>query len=152
VLLPLAAIVVRSTKGGWETFWNAITDPQAVAALRITLLASLAVVLAYMSAFAVLLTGREQLGSLLAVAAAAGTATAAVEVVSYLAHPDARGGVGVGDPNFVAAYLLVSLPLVLVLAGLVAVLFQSDAGDPAPPDPPRQPVVAREARKVRKKR
>jgi sulfate transport system permease protein len=45
VLLPLAAIVVRSTEGGWETFWNAITDPQAVAALRITLLASLAVVL-----------------------------------------------------------------------------------------------------------
>jgi sulfate/thiosulfate transport system permease protein len=44
VLLPLAAIVVRSTEGGWETFWNAITDPQAVAALRITLLASLAVV------------------------------------------------------------------------------------------------------------
>ena len=45
MLLPLAAIVVRSTKGGWETFWNAITDPQAVAALRITLLASLAVVI-----------------------------------------------------------------------------------------------------------
>jgi sulfate transport system permease protein len=45
VLLPLAAIVVRSTEGGWQTFWNAITDPQAVAALRITLLASLAVVL-----------------------------------------------------------------------------------------------------------
>jgi len=45
VLLPLAAIVVRSTEGGWETFWKAITDPQAVAALRITLLASLAVVL-----------------------------------------------------------------------------------------------------------
>jgi sulfate/thiosulfate transport system permease protein len=45
VLLPLAAIVVRSTEGGWETFWKAITDPQAVAALRITLLTSLAVVL-----------------------------------------------------------------------------------------------------------
>jgi sulfate transport system permease protein len=44
VLLPLAAIVVRSTEGGAETFWRAITDPQAVAALRITLLASLAVV------------------------------------------------------------------------------------------------------------
>ena len=45
MLLPLAAIVVRSAEGGWETFWNAITDPQAVASLRITLLASLAVVL-----------------------------------------------------------------------------------------------------------
>ena len=45
MLLPLAALLVRSMAGGWETFWNAITDPQAVAALRITLLASLAVVL-----------------------------------------------------------------------------------------------------------
>jgi sulfate transport system permease protein len=45
VLLPLAALIVRSMEGGWETFWKAVTDPQAVAALRITLLASLAVVL-----------------------------------------------------------------------------------------------------------
>ena len=45
MLLPLAALVLRSMEGGWDTFWNAITNPQAVAALRITLLASLAVVL-----------------------------------------------------------------------------------------------------------
>jgi sulfate/thiosulfate transport system permease protein len=44
VLLPLAALTWRSTEGGWSAFWNAISDPQAVAALRITLLLSLAVV------------------------------------------------------------------------------------------------------------
>ncbi len=42
VLLPLAAVVVRSTDGGLEAFWNAVTSRQAVAALRFTLLVSLA--------------------------------------------------------------------------------------------------------------
>jgi len=42
VLLPLAAVVVRSTEGGWDTFWNAISSRQAVAALRFTLEVSLA--------------------------------------------------------------------------------------------------------------
>jgi sulfate transport system permease protein len=45
VLLPLAAVVARSSEEGAGTFWRAVTDPQAVASLRITLTASLAVVL-----------------------------------------------------------------------------------------------------------
>jgi sulfate/thiosulfate transport system permease protein len=44
VLLPLAALAWRSLEGGWSTFWEAITDPQAVAALKVTLLLSLAIV------------------------------------------------------------------------------------------------------------
>jgi len=41
VLLPLAAVVVRSTEGGFDTFWNAVSSRQAVAALRFTLEVSL---------------------------------------------------------------------------------------------------------------
>jgi sulfate transport system permease protein len=44
VLIPLAAVVVRSTEGGWEAFWNAISSEQAIAALRLTVIASLIVV------------------------------------------------------------------------------------------------------------
>jgi sulfate/thiosulfate transport system permease protein len=44
VLLPLAAVVVRSTEEGADGFWQAISDPQAVAALRTTLVWSLVVV------------------------------------------------------------------------------------------------------------
>ena len=44
VLLPLAAVAWRSTDGGWDAFRQAVTDPQAVAALKITLLLSVAVV------------------------------------------------------------------------------------------------------------
>jgi sulfate/thiosulfate transport system permease protein len=44
VLIPLAALVLRSTEGGAQAFWDAVTDPQAIASLRITFLISLVVV------------------------------------------------------------------------------------------------------------
>jgi sulfate transport system permease protein len=42
VLLPLAAVVVRSLDGGVSEFWDVVTSRQAIAALRFTLLVSLA--------------------------------------------------------------------------------------------------------------
>jgi len=45
VLLPLAAVLARSLDGGLDTFWDAVSNRQAVAALRFTLVASLAVAL-----------------------------------------------------------------------------------------------------------
>ena len=44
VLVPLAAVVSRSTDGGAAAFWRAISSPAAVAALELTFLASLVVV------------------------------------------------------------------------------------------------------------
>ncbi len=41
VLLPLAAVVVRSTDGGLDAFWSAVSSRQAVSALRFSLLVSL---------------------------------------------------------------------------------------------------------------
>jgi sulfate transport system permease protein len=43
VLLPLAAVVDRSLEGGLSAFWNSVSGRQAVAALRFTILISLAV-------------------------------------------------------------------------------------------------------------
>ena len=43
VLIPLAAVVVRSLDGGIGAFWDAISSPQAVAAIRLTVVASLIV-------------------------------------------------------------------------------------------------------------
>jgi sulfate/thiosulfate transport system permease protein len=40
VLVPLAAVVVRSLDGGLEAFWASVTNAQAVAALRLTLIVS----------------------------------------------------------------------------------------------------------------
>ena len=43
VVLPLTAVVWRSTRDGWGAFWAAATQPQALAALRFTLLVALIV-------------------------------------------------------------------------------------------------------------
>jgi sulfate transport system permease protein len=43
VLIPLAALVARSTDGGLDTFWSAVTSRQAVAALKLSLWTSLVV-------------------------------------------------------------------------------------------------------------
>ncbi len=43
VLIPLAAVVFRSTSEGWDGFWASVTTPQALAALRLSLGASLLV-------------------------------------------------------------------------------------------------------------
>jgi sulfate/thiosulfate transport system permease protein len=45
VLIPLAAVVLRSTDAGWDGFWRAISNPQAVAALKLTFAISALVVL-----------------------------------------------------------------------------------------------------------
>jgi sulfate transport system permease protein len=45
VLVPLAAVLLRSLEGGVAAFWEAVSEPQAVAALQLTFLISLAVVL-----------------------------------------------------------------------------------------------------------
>jgi sulfate transport system permease protein len=44
VLIPLAALVLESTNGGWEAFSSAISNPEAVAALKLTLISSAVVV------------------------------------------------------------------------------------------------------------
>ncbi len=43
VLIPIAALVIKSTEGGFSEFWDAVTAPQAVEALRTTFLCALAV-------------------------------------------------------------------------------------------------------------
>ena len=45
VLIPLAAVVSRSFDDGLAAFWDDVTSPQAVAAMKLTLIASLIVAL-----------------------------------------------------------------------------------------------------------
>jgi sulfate transport system permease protein len=44
VLIPLGAVVLRSTEDGLNAFWTAISEPEAVAAIRLTVIASLIIV------------------------------------------------------------------------------------------------------------
>ena len=43
VLLPIAALVAKSTDQGMGTFWDQVTSPQAVSALKLTIICSLIV-------------------------------------------------------------------------------------------------------------
>ena len=36
VLIPLTAVVVTATEGGWSEFWRTITNEQTAAAIRLT--------------------------------------------------------------------------------------------------------------------
>lgn len=45
VILPVAALVTNAFSGGWSAFWAAVTQPEAVAALELTLAASAIVAL-----------------------------------------------------------------------------------------------------------
>ena len=40
VLIPLAAVVDKSLEDGFDTFWTAVTNEQAVAALKLSLISS----------------------------------------------------------------------------------------------------------------
>jgi len=44
VLIPLGAVLLRSTDEGLGTFWNAISEPEAVAAIKLTVIASFVIV------------------------------------------------------------------------------------------------------------
>jgi sulfate/thiosulfate transport system permease protein len=44
VLIPLAAVVLRSTENGWDGFWRAATSQQSTSTLKLTLAVSLVVV------------------------------------------------------------------------------------------------------------
>jgi sulfate transport system permease protein len=44
-LIPLAAVVLTSLENGPDSFWTAVSSPQAVAALKLTLISSVVVVL-----------------------------------------------------------------------------------------------------------
>jgi O-antigen ligase len=106
VLFALAYSVWAVASGLWTTS----------AAGTVEQVGSLAVALSFMAAFAALLSERGQLRSLFLVVVLSATVSAAGEIVAYAIDPGGRAGAGVGDPNFLAAYLLISLPLVLVLA------------------------------------
>src|SRR5690606_20488261 len=44
VLIPMAAVMIRSTDEGWDGFVRAVTAPQAVNALQLSVIASVVVV------------------------------------------------------------------------------------------------------------
>jgi len=121
-LIPLAAVVVRSTEGGLDAFWSAVTNDQAVAALRLTLIASLIVVVVNAVAGTLIawvlvrddFRGRSLVNSLIDLPFALPTIVAGLTLLAFYG-PDTPIGVNLAftQVSVVLALLFVTLPFVV---------------------------------------
>jgi sulfate transport system permease protein len=121
-LIPLAAVVARSLDGGLDSFWDAVTNPQAVASLRITLIAS-AVVVAINAVTGTLIAwvlvrdefrGKGIVNSLIDLPFALPTIVAGLTLLAFYG-PDSpiRVNVAFTQVSIVLALLFVTLPFVV---------------------------------------
>jgi sulfate/thiosulfate transport system permease protein len=121
-LIPLAAVVVKSLEGGADTFWDAVTSPQAVAALRLTLIASVIVVVINAVAGTLIawvlvrdeFPGKGVVNSLIDLPFALPTIVAGLTLLAFYG-PDSPIGVNVAftKVSVVMALLFVTLPFVV---------------------------------------
>jgi sulfate transport system permease protein len=121
-LIPLAAVVSKSFENGLDSFWNAVTTPQAVASLKLTLIASLIVVLINVL-FGTLIAwvlvrdqfpGKSVVNSLIDLPFALPTIVAGLTLLAFYG-PDSPVGINVAYTHtaVVMALLFVTLPFVV---------------------------------------
>jgi sulfate transport system permease protein len=122
VLIPLAAVVVRSFDDGLGAFWDAITSRQAIAAMRLTLVISL-VVAAIDAVMGVLIAwvlvrdefrGKSVVNGLIDLPFALPTAVAGIALATIYAQ---QGWVGQFF-SFKIAYTPVGVVIALIFVGL----------------------------------
>lgn len=122
VLLPLTAVVVTATEGGWDAFWGAITNEQTAAAIRLTVTNALLVtavnaVMGTLIAWVLVrddFTGKRALEVLIDVPFALPTIVAGLVLLS-LYGPASPLGINVANqpPAVFLAFLFVTLPFVV---------------------------------------
>ncbi len=121
-LIPLAAVVLKSFEHGLDGFWTAVSNPQAVASLKLTLVASMIVVLIN-AVFGTLIAwvlvrdefpGRGIVNSLIDLPFALPTIVAGLTLLAFYG-PDSPVGVNVAFTrvSVVMALLFVTLPFVV---------------------------------------
>ena len=121
-LIPLAAVVFKSLDGGIDSFWNSVTNDQAVAALRLTLIASVIVVLVNAVAGTLIawvlvrdeFPGKGFVNSLIDLPFALPTIVAGLTLLAFYG-PDSPIGVNLAftKVSVVLALLFVTLPFVV---------------------------------------
>jgi sulfate/thiosulfate transport system permease protein len=121
-LIPLAAVASKSFENGIDAFWTAITSPQAVASLKLTLIASLVVVVIN-AVFGTLIAwvlvrdefpGKGVVNSLIDLPFALPTIVASLTLLAFYG-PDSPVGINVAFTRtaVVMALLFVTLPFVV---------------------------------------
>jgi sulfate/thiosulfate transport system permease protein len=121
-LIPLAAVLFKSLEDGTDTFWDAVTSDQAVASLKITLVASVIVVLIN-ALFGTLIAwvlvrdefpGKSIVNSLIDLPFALPTIVAGLTLLAFYG-PDSPVGINIAftRASIVVALLFVTLPFVV---------------------------------------
>jgi sulfate/thiosulfate transport system permease protein len=133
VVLPLAAVVVRSTDGGLDAFWSSVSSRQAVSALRFTLLVSL-VVAAINAAAGTLIAwvlvrdefpGRRAVNAIIDLPFALPTIVAGLTLLA-LYGPTSPAGINVAYTQTAVALALLFVTLPFVVRSVQPVLIELD--------------------------
>ena len=122
VLIPLAAVVVTATDGGWSAFWDAVTSEQTAAAIRLTvgmavLVTAVNVVMGTLIAWVLVrdrFVGQRFLEVLIDIPFALPTIVAGLVLLSLYGR-DSPLGIDIANtrPAVMLAFLFVTLPFVV---------------------------------------
>ncbi len=138
VALPIAALVWSSTQEGWQGFWDAISAPQAVAALKLTLGMSLVValinaVLGTITAWVLIrdeFRGKAVMNAIIDLPFALPTIVAGLTLLA-LYGPSSPVGIDVAYTRVAIVLALMFVTLPFVVRTVQPVLQELDAGDGA---------------------
>jgi len=122
VLIPFAALINGAFEDGWDSFWSAVTNDQAMAALRLTVTSSL-IVVAINAVMGTIIAwvlvrdrfpGKAVVNAVIDLPFALPTIVAGITLLA-LYGPSSPFGVNIAftQAGIVAALLLVSLPFVV---------------------------------------
>ena len=132
-LIPLAAVVAKAFDNGADSFWDAVTNPQAVAALKLTLIVSVIVVLIN-ALFGTLIAwvlvrdefpGKGVVNSLIDLPFALPTIVAGLTLLAFYG-PDSPVGVNVAYTRTAVAMALLFVTLPFVIRAVQPVLLELD--------------------------
>jgi sulfate transport system permease protein len=122
VVLPLTAVLWRSTREGWGAFWQAATQPQALAALRLTfavalIVATVNVVIGTLIAWVLVrdqFPGKRVVNALIDLPFALPTIVAGVTLLALYGNNSPLGiNIAYTRPGVVLALAFVTLPFVV---------------------------------------
>ena len=132
-LIPLAAVVVKSLDGGLDSFWNSVSSPQAVAALKLTLICSLIVVAINVITGTLIawvlvrdeFPGKSIINSLIDLPFALPTIVAGLTLLAFYG-PDSPVGIDIAFTKISVALALLFVTLPFVVRAVQPVLLELD--------------------------
>jgi sulfate/thiosulfate transport system permease protein len=132
-LIPLAAVVLKAFDSGVDSFWNAISSPEAVAALKLTLIASVIVVVINAIAGTLIawvlvrdeFPGKGIVNSLIDLPFALPTIVAGLTLLAFYG-PDSPVGVNLAYTQASVAMALLFVTLPFVVRAVQPVLLELD--------------------------